>query len=329
MKKILLTGGAGYIGSHIAVELLQSNYEVVIVDNFSTSKPSIINNIKLITGKDLALVKGDVRDFSLMNDIFAKNDFYAVIHLAGYKAVAESVQNPINYYDNNLISTISLLKAMKDSDCRKIIFSSSATVYGEPKDLPLIESSQTLPVNPYGRTKLAIENILKDVERSDNSWRIVSLRYFNPVASHPSGLINEDSLGAPNNLFPILLKVAKGELDCIQIFGNDYPTKDGTAKRDYIHIKDLSCGHLAALEKIENIGYDVFNIGTGKSHSVLEVLNEFENALGKSLNKKIAPRREGDAIEYLADVSYAKKILGFQTTKTLKDMCQDAVRHIK
>ena len=328
MKKVLLTGGAGYIGSHIAVQLLQSGYEVAIVDNFSTSKPQIITAIGQITGKKLDVVAADVRDEAIMSDLFIKNDFYAVVHLAGFKAVGESVAVPLNYYDNNLICTISLLKAMKKSSCRRIIFSSSATVYGEPDSLPLNEKSPLRPANPYGRTKLMIEQILSDLQSSDDSFKIACLRYFNPVASHPSGLIDEDPLGIPNNLFPILMRAARGQMDCLSIFGDDYKTADGTAKRDYIHISDLADGHLAALKKIEDIGFDIFNIGTGKSYSVLEVVTEFERALGKSLNKKMQPRRLGDVAEYLADVFKAERVLGFKAQKTLSDMCKDAVLNL-
>jgi len=326
MKRILITGGAGYIGSHIVVELLRAGYEVTIVDNFCTSKPSIIDNIKKITQKNFDLIKGDVRDENLLHKVFAKHPYYAVVHLAGYKAVGESVSAPLNYYDNNLISTISLLKAMKHHNCKRLVFSSSATVYGEPAKLPLTEKSPLNPVNPYGRTKLMIEEMLKDLYASDNEWNIASLRYFNPVASHESGLLEEDPLGIPNNLFPILLKVARGHMKELSIFGNDYPTPDGTAKRDYIHVVDLAKGHLAALEKIENMGFAVFNLGTGVSFSVLEVVEEFEKALGRALPKRVVDRRAGDVVEYLACVKKAKEELNFEAKRDLQDMCKNAVR---
>lgn len=328
--KILLTGGIGYIGSHTLVELLENNYEVVVIDNFFNSKKEVIENIKKITNKDFKFYEGDVCDKSILRKIFEENKIDAVIHFAGYKAVGESVKKPLMYYRNNLDSTLSLLEIMDEFNCKNLVFSSSATVYGKPETLPIKESSPLSATNPYGETKLVIETILKDLYKSDNEWNIVILRYFNPVGAHESGLIGENPNGIPNNLMPYIVKVATKEYDHLNIFGNDYSTVDGTGVRDYIHVVDLAQGHVKAIEYInKNCGLDVINLGTGKGYSVLEMVKAFEEANDINVPYEIQERRPGDIDACYADVSYAREKLGFVAHKELKDMCKDAYNYIK
>lgn len=328
--KILLTGGIGYIGSHTLVELLENNYEVVVIDNFFNSKKEVIENIKKITNKDFKFYEGDVCDKSILRKIFEENKIDAVIHFAGYKAVGESVKKPLMYYRNNLDSTLSLLEIMDEFNCKNLVFSSSATVYGKPETLPIKESSPLSATNPYGETKLVIETILKDLYKSDNEWNIVILRYFNPVGAHESGLIGENPNGIPNNLMPYIVKVATKEYDHLNIFGNDYKTVDGTGVRDYIHVVDLALGHVKAIEYInKNCGLDVINLGTGKGYSVLEMVKAFEEANDINVPYEIQERRPGDIDACYADVSYANEKLGFVAHKDLKDMCKDAYNYIK
>ncbi len=327
--KILVTGGCGYIGSHTCVELLDNGYEVVIVDNLSNSKREVVDKIKEITNKDLTFYEGDVRNQELMEDIFERENIDAVIHFAGYKAVGESVQLPLKYYRNNLDSTLTLCEVMSKYNVKKLVFSSSATVYGSPKSLPIKEDFPLSTTNPYGSTKLMIENILKDLVIADNSWSIAVLRYFNPIGAHSSGLIGEDPNDIPNNLMPYIVKVATNELECLSVFGNDYDTKDGTGVRDYIHVVDLSRGHLKALEVInKTIGIDYYNLGTGKGYSVLEIVNTFSKVNNVKVNYKIVGRRPGDIASCYADPSYAKEKLGWVAEKDIVDMCRDAYNFV-
>ena len=326
--KILVTGGLGFIGSHTAVELLNQNYDVILVDNLYNSKLEVYENIKTITKKVPIFYQGDVCDPDFLEMIFERHKMDAIIHFAGYKAVGESVKKPLEYYENNLVSTINLCKMMKKYGCKNLVFSSSATVYGSPKELPIKEDFPLQTTNPYGTTKLVNEWILKDFHHSDPSFGIILLRYFNPIGAHESGLLGEDPNGIPNNLMPYILKVADGSLPKLNIFGNDYPTRDGTGVRDYIHVVDLAKGHLKAIEKIlkEPI-FDVYNLGTGKGYSVLEVVKAFEEANQIKIPYEIKERREGDVAECYADVSHAFEDLHFQAEKDLKQMCQDAYRY--
>ncbi len=328
--KILVTGGCGYIGSHTCCELLDNGYDVVIVDNLCNSKEEVIDKIKEITGKDVTFYKGDVCDKELLNKIFDEQEISSVIHFAGLKAVGESVQKPLLYYRNNLDSTLTLLEVMSEHNCKKIVFSSSATVYGSPKSLPIKEDFDLSTTNPYGSTKLYIEGILKDLYTSDNEWSIAILRYFNPIGAHKSGLIGENPNGIPNNLMPYILKVATGQLEILSVFGNDYNTKDGTGVRDYIHVVDLAKGHIKAIEKVLNTtGVDCYNLGTGVGYSVLDIVNTFEKVNGVKVNYKIAPRRPGDIAACYADPSYAKEKLGWTATLNIEDMCRDGYNFIK
>lgn len=327
MKTILVTGGAGYIGSHTVVDLLENNYNVVIIDNFSNSKPKVLENIKKITNKDFKFYEGDVQDKKLLEKIFTENKIEGVIHFAALKAVGESVEKPLEYYHNNLFSTITLLEVMKKYNSKNFIFSSSATVYGVPKSLPLKEDAPLSVSNPYGATKLMIEDILKDLYVSDNSWNIVILRYFNPVGCHSSHLIGEDPNGIPNNLMPYIVKVATGKLEQLSIFGDDYDTVDGTGVRDYIHVVDLALGHVAAIKKLhENSGLVIYNLGTGKGTSVLELVHAFEEANHVTIKYKIVERRLGDIAECYADCSKASRELNWKATKTIIDACRDSWR---
>ena len=327
MKKILVTGGAGYIGSHTAVELLESGYEVVIIDNFYNSKPEAIENIKKITNKNFAFYEGDVRDKDILRVIFNEHKIEAVIHFAGYKAVGESVEKPLMYYRNNIGCTLSLLEVMQEYNCKKIVFSSSATVYGEPERLPIDELCRLAVTNPYGATKLYIEGILKDLYISDNDWSIAILRYFNPVGAHESGLIGEEPNGIPNNLVPYIVKVANKELPYLNIFGNDYDTPDGTGVRDYIHVVDLAKGHLNSLDFImNNKGIDYYNLGTGKGYSVLELVKTFEKVNNVEIPYKIVARRPGDIAVCYADPSYAKKVLKWEAKLGLESMLSSAYK---
>lgn len=327
--KILVTGGTGYIGSHTVCQLLENNYEVIILDNLSNSKKEVIDKIDLITGKKPTFYEGDVCDKELLTTIFQSEKIDAVIHFAGYKAVGESVSKPLNYYNNNLISTIHLLEVMKEYECKNIIFSSSATVYGSPEKLPIKEDFPLSTTNPYGTTKLMIERILTDYYNSDKTMGITILRYFNPIGSEKTGSLGEDPKGIPNNLMPYIVRVAIGTLPCLSIFGNDYDTPDGTGVRDYIHVVDLSRGHVKALEHlIVNKGLNTYNLGTGHGYSVLELVKTFEKVNNLKLTYKIVDRRPGDIASCYADVKKAKEELGFETELDINDMCRDSYKYI-
>lgn len=327
--KILVTGGCGYIGSHTCCELLDNDYEVIIIDNFCNSKEDVVDKIKGITHKDVKLYKGDVRDLDLLERIFDENEIDAVIHFAGLKAVGESVQKPLLYYRNNIDSTLSLLEIMNKHNCKKIVFSSSATVYGSPRSLPIKEDFPLSTTNPYGSTKLYIEGILKDLYIADNEWSIAILRYFNPIGAHKSGIIGENPNGIPNNLMPYILKVATHELDILNVFGNDYDTKDGTGVRDYIHVVDLAKGHICAINRILNTkGVDCYNLGTGQGYSVLDLVTTFEKVNNVKINYKIVDRRPGDIAACYADPSYAKDKLNWKAELGIEDMCRDGYHYI-
>ena len=323
--KVLVTGGAGYIGSHTCVELLDAGYELVIVDNFSNSKPEVLNRIKEITGKDFKFYEVDLLDKEGLEVAFAENEIDAVIHFAGLKAEGESVQIPLRYYHNNITGTIILCELMEKYDVKKMVFSSSATVYGMPDRVPISEDFPLRATNPYGRTKLMIEEILRDLAVTDDQWSIALLRYFNPIGAHSSGRIGEDPNGIPNNLMPYITQVASGKLKELKVFGNDYPTKDGTGVRDYIHVVDLAKGHLKALEKVANTtGVDAYNLGTGTGYSVLEVINAFEKASGQKVPYVITDRRPGDVAICYADPTKAKNELGWVAEKGIYEMCADS-----
>lgn len=322
---ILVTGGAGYIGSHTCVELLNNNYEVIIVDNFSNSKPETLNKIKTITNKSFISYDRDLLNINDIKMIFNENKIESVIHFAGYKAVGESVKNPLMYYRNNIIGTINLLEVMAEYDVKNFVFSSSATVYGDPEELPIKENFPLSVTNPYGRTKLMIEDILQDVFKSDGSWNIVILRYFNPIGAHESGLIGEEPKGIPNNLMPYITQVAAGKRKYLNIYGNDYPTIDGTGVRDYIHVVDLARGHIKALERLDkNKGIDIYNLGTGKGYSVLELVQAFEKVNNIKIPYRVIERRPGDIAECYADPTKAQMELGWETEKDIGNMCRDA-----
>ena len=324
--KILVTGGCGYIGSHTCVLLLGNGYEVVVIDNLSNSKKEVISKIENITGKSVKFYRGDVRDKELLTKIFSDEGIDAVIHFAGLKAVGESVKLPLMYYRNNIDSTLNLCEVMKEFNVKNIIFSSSATVYGTPEELPLKETSKVGgTTNPYGSSKLFIEHILEDLYVSDNSFNITILRYFNPVGAHESGLLGEDPNGIPNNLMPYIVKVACGELECLSIFGDDYDTEDGTGVRDYIHVEDLAMGHVKALNNMN--GLNVYNLGTGNGYSVLEMVNTFMDVNKINVNYKIAPRRDGDIAMCYADSSKAYEELGWKAEKNLQDMVSSAYKY--
>lgn len=328
---ILLPGGAGYIGSHTAVELLNAGKEIIIVDNFSNSKPEVLDKIKQITGKGFRFYELDYLDRQALEKVFEENEIEAVINFAGYKAVGESVKKPIEYYTNNITGALTVLDVMRKYNCKKFIFSSSATVYGEPERIPLTEECRTGgTTNPYGTTKLFIEQILKDIYHSDNEWDICILRYFNPVGSHESGLIGEEPQGIPNNLMPYIVRVANGQLKELSVFGNDYDTPDGTGVRDYIHVVDLAKGHLKALEKIEKEGKGlyIYNLGTGTGYSVLDMIKAFEKATGQKVPYKITERRAGDIATCYAETKKAKEELGWVAEKNLEDMCRDSWNYI-
>jgi UDP-glucose 4-epimerase len=328
--KILVTGGTGFIGSETVVELLKNDYQVVIIDNFSNSKEQVLSNIKKITNKDFKFYEGNVQDKSLLEKIFTENKIDAVIHFAGFKAVGESVSKPLMYYDNNLSSTITLCEVMAKYNCKKLVFSSSATVYGAPKELPIKEDFPLHTTNPYGTTKLMIETILGDLAKSDPTWHIAILRYFNPIGADKSGLLGEDPEGIPNNLMPYIVKVATKELPILNVFGNDYPTKDGTGVRDYIHVVDLAAGHLKAIEYLnKHQGLDYFNLGTGTGYSVLDIIKTFEKVNKVKVNYKIVARRPGDIASCYADPTKALKLLGFKANYNLEDMCQDSYNYVR
>ena len=327
---ILVTGGAGFIGSHTCVELLENGYEVVIVDNFINSKPEALNRIKQITGKDFKFYEADLLDKAAVETIFKENKIDAVIHFAGLKAVGESVAQPIRYYHNNITGTLILCQVMQEAGVRKIVFSSSATVYGSPKTVPIREDFPLHTTNPYGSTKLMIENILQDIFVADNEWSVALLRYFNPIGAHKSGLIGEDPNGIPNNLMPYIAQVAAGKLEVLSVFGDDYDTKDGTGVRDYIHVVDLAQGHIKAVEKVlGGSGVDAYNLGTGIGYSVLDMVHAFETANNVKVNYKIAPRRPGDIAVCFADPKKAKELLGWQAQFGIEDMCRDSWNYIK
>lgn len=325
--KILVTGGAGYIGSHAVVELLNAGYEAIVVDNLDNSCEEALHRVEAICGKKVTFYKEDLRNKEKLNEIFEKENIDGVIHFAGLKAVGESCRVPLRYFDNNLIGTLYLLEIMEKHNVKKFIFSSSATVYGVPETVPITEDFPLSVSNPYGRTKLMIEDMLRDIYKADNSWNIALLRYFNPIGAHESGCIGEDPNGIPNNLLPYIAKVATGQLEKIHVFGNNYETKDGTGVRDYIHVVDLAIGHIKALEKLqENPGLVTYNLGTGKGYSVLEIIAHFEKACGKKLPYVIDERRPGDVAENYANPEKALKELGWKAEKNLDDMCQDTWR---
>lgn len=321
--KVLVTGGAGYIATHTDVCLLNAGHEVVAVDNFSNSSYESVENVERITGKKVIFYEGDVCDKKILEKIFSEHKIDAVIHFAGLKAVGESCEKPLLYYRNNLDSTLTLLETMVKYDVKRFVFSSSATVYGTPERLPLDEDCRLSTTNPYGSTKLMIENILRDVYAADRSFHILLLRYFNPVGAHESGLIGEDPKGIPNNLMPYVAKVAHGELPYLNVFGNDYDTPDGTGVRDYIHVMDLAEGHLAALEHIDSYGVEAINLGTGVGYSVLDMVKAFEKASGRAVPYKIAPRRPGDIASCYASPEKAAKELNWRAKRNLEDMCRD------
>ena len=324
---ILITGGAGYIGSHTCVELLNNNYKIIVVDNLSNSSIESLNRVKEITGKQFEFYKENVLNREKMNEIFLENNIEAVIHFAGFKAVGESTTIPLAYYYNNIISAIVLCDVMKKHNVKNFIFSSSATVYGIPKTSPITEEFPLSVTNPYGQTKLMIEQIMRDVAKADDEWSIALLRYFNPFGAHQSGRIGEDSNGIPNNLMPYVTQVAVGKLKELNIFGNDYPTKDGTGVRDYIHVVDLAKGHVKALEKVlKTKGVEAYNLGTGKGYSVLEMVKAFEKVSGKKIPYKVIGRRPGDVAICFADVSKAKRELGWEAEYGLEEMCVDSWR---
>ena len=320
---ILVTGGAGYIGSHTCVRLLETGHDVVVVDNFDNSHPEVFQRIEQITGRMPKRETGDIRDREFLQKVIQTYQCTSVIHFAGLKAVGESTQKPLYYYDCNMLGTLRLLQAMRSTGVKKLVFSSSATVYGDPQHLPLDETHPLSATNPYGRTKLMIEEMLRDLYNSDPEWSIAILRYFNPVGAHESGLIGEDPKGIPNNLMPIIAQVATGRREKLSIWGNDYPTPDGTGVRDYIHVTDLAEGHLRALAKLDEPKCMAINLGTGEGYSVLDVIKAFEHVSNQQIRYEIAPRRPGDVASCYADPAHAKELLGWSAKKTLREMCAD------
>ncbi len=327
MSTILVTGGAGYIGSHTCVELLEKGNDVLVLDNLCNSSAESLRRVEQITGKSVRFIEGDIRDRPLLDKLFQDNTISSVIHFAGLKAVGESCEMPLAYYDNNVSGTITLCQAMADNGVRNLVFSSSATVYGDPASLPITEDFPLSATNPYGRSKLIIEEILTDLHKADGSWNIALLRYFNPVGAHPSGLIGEDPNGIPNNLMPFVAQVAIGKREKLHVFGNDYPTQDGTGVRDYIHVQDLARGHVCAIHRLqENCGVQVWNLGVGQGHSVLEMVNAFEQASDRPVPYDIVARRPGDIAACYADPTKARQELGWTAEKSLDDMVNDAWR---
>ena len=325
--KILVTGGAGYIGSHTVVLLIEAGYEVVIFDNFINSSRESINRVEKLVNKKIELIEGDIRSKDDLQKVFDAHKIDSVIHFAGLKAVGESVEQPLRYYDNNVNGTVTLCEVMANNGCKNIIFSSSATVYGDPATTPILESFPTSATNPYGRSKLMIEEILRDLYVSDNEWSVVLLRYFNPVGAHVSGTIGEDPNGIPNNLMPFIAQVAVGKREYLSVFGDDYDTVDGTGVRDYIHVVDLADAHVKAVEKISEFSEVMtINLGTGEGYSVLEMVKAFEKASGREVAYKIAPRRAGDIATCFADPSYAKEVLGWEAKRGVEEMCEDGWR---
>jgi UDP-glucose 4-epimerase len=327
---IFVTGGAGYIGSHTCVELLNAGCDVTVFDNFCNSHPEAVVRVERITGKKLRLVRGDIRDHQALAEALRESEASAVIHFAGLKAVGESVTQPLAYYDNNVVGTLRLLEVMRECGVKTLVFSSSATVYGDPIRLPLTEDHPLSATNPYGQTKLMIEEILRDLHRSDTSWKLGILRYFNPAGAHASGLIGEDPQGIPNNLLPVVAQVAVGRRTCLNVWGSDYPTSDGTGVRDYIHVVDLALGHLKALKLLEGLQKMAecltVNLGTGTGYSVLDIVRAFEQASGQSVPYKIAPRRSGDVASCYADPQRAFELLGWRAERGIDAMCADAWR---
>jgi UDP-glucose 4-epimerase len=328
MQTILVTGGTGYIGSHTVLQLLESGLQVVILDNYSNSSSESLKRVEKITGKQASLYEGDIRDSEVLNRIFSEHKIDGVIHFAGLKAVGESVALPLKYYENNVYGTLNLCKAMDEHNVKNIVFSSSATVYGDPTELPLHEKLPTgTPTNPYGQSKLMVELMLTDLYKADSEWNVVLLRYFNPAGAHPSGLIGEDPNGIPNNLMPFITQVATGKREYLSVFGDDYDTPDGTGVRDYIHVDDLAAGHLKALNKLEqNAGLVTYNLGTGQGYSVLDMVTNFEKASGQKVPYKVTPRRSGDVAACYADPKLAAEELGWTAQKGLKEMCEDSWR---
>ncbi len=324
--KILVTGGAGYIGSHTCVELLDAGYEVVILDNLYNSSKKAVDRIEEITGKKVTFYENDMLDKEALEKIFTAESIDAVIHFAGLKAVGESVAKPLEYYKNNITGTLTLVEVMREHNCKNIIFSSSATVYGDPAFIPITEECpKGTPTNPYGWTKSMLEQILTDIHTSDNEWNVILLRYFNPIGAHKSGMIGEDPKGIPNNLLPYVAQVAIGKLECVGVFGDDYDTPDGTGVRDYIHVVDLALGHVKALDKIkENPGVKVYNLGTGNGYSVLDVIKAFSKACGHDVPYQIKPRRPGDIATCYSDASLAKKELNWEAKFGIEEMCADS-----
>ena len=325
--KVLVTGGAGYIGSHTCVELLNAGHELVIVDNFVNSRPEALDAIRTMTGRDFAFFEAGLRDRAALERVFDGHAIDAVIHFAGLKAVGESVARPLEYYDNNLCGFIVLAEVMRDHGVKKLVFSSSATVYGMDNPVPFNEEMPTSATNPYGYTKVMIEQMLRDIARADGEWAVCLLRYFNPIGAHESGLIGEDPNGIPNNLLPYVAQVAAGRLPLLTVFGDDYDTPDGTGVRDYIHVVDLALGHLAALEYVkDHPGAEAVNLGTGKGTSVLEIVHAFEKASGRTIPYRIAPRRPGDIATCYAETDKAARLLGWRATRNIEDMCRDGWR---
>ncbi len=326
--EILVTGGAGYIGSHTCVELLNAGYDVIVADNLYNSSPEALSRVREITGKQLKFYEEDVLDREALHRIFGENEIEAVIHFAGLKAVGESVAKPIEYYHNNICGTLTLTDVMRQYGCKNIIFSSSATVYGDPAEIPVTENCpKGTCTNPYGWSKSMQEQILTDIHTADDDWNVILLRYFNPIGAHPSGLIGEDPKGIPNNLLPYVAQVAIGKLDCLGVFGDDYDTPDGTGVRDYIHVVDLARGHVNAIDKLrDNAGVSVYNLGTGTGYSVLEVVRAFEKACGHPIKYEIKPRRPGDIAMCYCDPSKAEAELGWKAERGLEEMCADAWR---
>ncbi len=320
---ILVTGGAGYIGSHTCVQLIEAGHDVVVVDNFDNSNPEALHRIEKIAGRAPIREAGDVRDREFIEQVIKRHKCTAVIHFAGLKAVGESSEKPLLYYDCNVLGTMRLLQAMEATGVRKLVFSSTATVYGDPQKLPVTEDQSLNPESPYARTKLMIEDILRDLYKSDPSWGIAILRYFNPVGAHESGLIGEDPKGIPNNLMPIIAQVATGRREKLNVWGNDYATPDGTGIRDYIHVVDLVEGHLKALKKLDEPKCFAVNLGTGQGYSVFDVIKAFEHVSNRKINYEIAPRRAGDVAEYYADPTFARDFLDWTAQKDLRQMCQD------
>lgn len=322
---ILVTGGAGYIGSHTCVELIEAGYDVIVVDNLCNSSEESLKRVEKITGKEVLFYRVDIADREKMSQIFNENEIDSVIHFAGLKAVGESCEKPLEYFTNNISGTLVMLDVMRKHGVKNIVFSSSATVYGNPETVPITEDFPLSVTNPYGRTKLVLEQMLQDVYASDNEWNIILLRYFNPIGAHKSGLIGEDPNGIPNNLLPYITKVAIGELEILSVFGDDYPTPDGTCIRDYIHVVDLAAGHVKAIEKIkENPGVEIYNLGTGNGYSVLEVIENFKKASGMDVPYKIAPRRAGDVPMCYANPDKAKRELGWEAQYGIAQMCADS-----